>query len=244
MQMLVVDDEKLARARLISLLKELNDDFVILEAENGLAALQQANQHIPDIVFLDIRMPLMDGMEVAYHLNRLVSPPAIIFTTAYSKYALSAFDLNAVAYLLKPIRKERLQQALNRANQINRTVLDHIKGDTKPRTHLSMSISGNFKIIAVEKVYFFKATDKYVTVAWNEGELLIDDSLKSLEQEFAPQFMRIHRNTLVACRYIQGLIKDSTEGLCVKLHGIESSLPVSRRHSSQVRKTLKNLHLL
>lgn len=244
MQVLIVDDEKLARARLIGLLKELDDDSLILEAEHGLAALQQVNQHMPDIVLLDIRMPLMDGMEVAHHLNRLESPPAIIFTTAYSDYALAAFDINAVAYLLKPIRKERLQQALNRAKQINRTMLDNIRNDIKPRTHLSMSAPGGLKIIAVEKVCFFKASQKYVTVAWDEGELLVDDSLKSLEQEFDPKFMRIHRNTLVACRHIQGLIKNNTEGLCIKLYGIDSLLPISRRHSSHVKKVLKNLRLI
>ena len=245
MHVLVVDDEKLARARLIGLLKELDGNFAILEAEHGLAALEQVSQHMPEIVFLDIRMPLMDGMEVAHHLNQLETPPAVIFTTAYSDHALSAFDINAVAYLLKPIRKERLQKALHRANQINSAVLAKlIKEDTKSRTHLSVSMSGGIKIIAVDKVRFFKATEKYVTAVWDEGELLLDDSLKSLEQEFTPQFMRIHRNTLVACQHIQALIKNSTEGLCIKLHGIESPLPVSRRHSSSVRKALKNLRLI
>lgn len=244
MKILIVDDEMLARERLVSLLSELNADFSISEAENGVAALKLINKESPELILLDIRMPVMDGLEVAHHVAGLEAPPAIVFTTAYQDYALDAFDAHAVDYLMKPIRKERLQQAINRARALSRNNINELRDNhdsNNSRSHLSTTIHGNLQIIPIEKIYYLKADQKYVTAAWSEGELLLDDSLKSLEQEFSSHFIRIHRNTLVALEHILGLEKDEEGSPVIRLQGIETRLPVSRRHASHVRKVLKHL---
>ena len=243
MKILIVDDEMLARERLVSLLSELDNNFSVMEAEHGIEALKLIGEETPELVLLDIRMPVMDGLEVAHHLAGLDTPPAIIFTTAYQDYALDAFDAHAVDYLMKPVRKERLQQAIGRAKALNRINISELRDDDSNncRSHLSMTAQGNLQIVPVEKIYYLKADQKYVTAVWPEGELLIDDSLKSLEQEFPSLFIRIHRNTLVALRHIQGLDKDEEGNPCIVLQGIEARPPVSRRHVSHVRKALKHL---
>ncbi len=244
MKILIVDDEMLARERLVNLLSELNADFSISEAENGIAALRLISKESPELILLDIRMPVMDGLEVAHHLAGLEAPPAIIFTTAYQDYALDAFDAHAVDYLMKPIRKERLQEAIDRAKTMNRININELRDNPRSdnsRSHLSTIVHGNLQIIPIEKIYYLKADQKYVAVVWSEGELLLDDSLKSLEQEFSSKFTRIHRNTLVALKYIAALEKDREGGLCIKLQGTETRLPVSRRHASHIRKVLKHL---
>jgi len=244
MKILIVDDEMLARERLVSLVSELNADFSISEAENGVAALKIINKESPELILLDIRMPVMDGLEVAHHLAGLEAPPAIIFTTAYQDYALDAFDAHAIDYLMKPVRKERLQQAIDRAKALSKVNIDELRDhhdSNSSRTHLSTTVQGNLQIIPIEKIYYLKADQKYVTAVWSDGELLLDDSLKSLEQEFSSQFIRIHRNTLVALEYIMGLEKDEAGNPTIKLQGIETRLPVSRRHASHVRKVLKHL---
>jgi two-component system response regulator AlgR len=244
MKILIVDDEMLARERLASLLSELDKNFSLSEAEHGVEALRLISEESPELVLLDIRMPVMDGLEVAHHLAGLESPPAIIFTTAYQDYALDAFDAHAVDYLMKPIRKERLLEAIGRAKALNRINVSKLRNNddsSDNRSHLSTTVQGNLQIIPVEKIHYLKADQKYVTAVWPEGELLIDDSLKSLEQEFTTQFIRIHRNTLVALKYIQGLGKDGDGSPCIKLRGMEIRLPVSRRHASNVRRALKHL---
>jgi len=244
MKILIVDDESLARERLVSLVSELNADCSISEAENGVAALKIINKESPELILLDIRMPVMDGLEVAHHLAGLEAPPAIIFTTAYQDYALDAFDAHAIDYLMKPVRKERLQQAIDRAKALSKVNIDELidhHDSNSSRTHLSTTVQGNLQIIPIEKIYYLKADQKYVTAVWSDGELLLDDSLKSLEQEFSSQFIRIHRNTLVALEYILGLEKDEAGNPAIKLQGIETRLPVSRRHASHVRKVLKHL---
>ena len=244
MKILIVDDEMLARERLVSLLSELNTDYSILQAKNGVTALQVISKESPELILLDIRMPVMDGLEVAHHLAGLEAPPAIIFTTAYQGYALDAFDAQAVDYLLKPIRKQRLQQALNRARALSRVNINELRDNpdsNSSRSHLGTTVQGNLQIVPIEKIYYLKADQKYVTAVWSEGELLLDDSLKSLEQEFASQFIRIHRNTLVALEHILELEKDDEGNLTIRIEDVETRLPVSRRHASHVRKVLKHL---
>lgn len=244
MKILIVDDEMLARERLVSLLFEIDKNFSLSEAEHGVDALRLIREESPELVLLDIRMPVMDGLEVAHHLAGLESPPAIIFTTAYQDYALDAFDAHAVDYLMKPVRKERLQHAIGKAKALSKINVRELRDKDEAgnkRTHLSTIVQGNLQIIAVEKIHYLKADQKYVTAVWPAGELLIDDSLKSLEQEFASLFIRIHRNALVSLRHIQGLNKDDEGNPCIKLHGMETRLPISRRHASSVRKALKQL---
>jgi two-component system response regulator AlgR len=244
MKILVVDDEHLARERLIDLISELPITTSIFEAEHGLAALDKVDQESPDIILLDIRMPLMDGMEVAHHLGRLESPPAVIFTTAYQDHALEAFDTHAIDYLLKPIRKERLQQAIEKAQILSQSKVNEVREKDKSartRSHLSANVHGNIQLVPVEKIYYLKAEQKYVIAAWSGGELLLDEPLKSLESEFTELFVRIHRNALVALKFIDALKKDNQQNICIHLRGVAQPLQVSRRHVSNVRQAIKIL---
>ncbi|MBI4006825.1 MAG: response regulator transcription factor [Gammaproteobacteria bacterium] len=242
MKILIVDDEALARQRLRSLIAELHSDNVVSEAEHGLAALEKVRHESPDVVLLDIRMPLMDGLEVAHHLSGLETPPAVIFTTAYQDHALDAFDTSAVDYLLKPVRKERLYQALQRARVLQRARIVELRAQdniARPRTHLSAIVAGNIQLVAVNDIRYLKAEQKYVVAVWPGGELLLNESLKSLETEFQKEFIRIHRNALIALQYIEALKKDNEGNVTVLLRGIPAELQVSRRHISHVRKIIK-----
>lgn len=241
MRCLVVDDEALARSRLVRLLEESDDYQVCGEAANGEQALQQVETLQPDVVLLDIRMPGMDGMEAARHLLQLEKRPAVVFTTAYGDHALEAFDTEAVDYLLKPIRPERLQQALQKARRLSSAQLAGLQtGDAdRARTHLCARSRGNLELIAIEDVIYLQADNKYVTVCAPGRQILIEESLKSLEEEFAVHFIRVHRNALVAGAAIRGLEKDA-EGHCrVVLEGTDERLEVSRRQLPEVRKRIR-----
>ena len=242
LKILVVDDEQLARQRLISLVEELHPGQELIEADNGLAALEMASSHEPDIMLLDIRMPVMDGLEVAQHMSRCTNAPAIIFTTAYQDHALEAFDIHAIDYLLKPVRKERLKHALERARILHSTQVDQLRKldpASQPRTHLSATVQGNLKLLRVSEIRYLRAEQKYVIAGWPNGELLLDEALTSLEQEFQDRFFRVHRNALVALEYIDALIQAKNGTYSVKLHGVSSMLQVSRRNLSHLRKRLK-----
>ena len=242
MKILIVDDEQLARTRLRGMLQQLNGYEVVAEAANGKQALEASQIHQPDVVLLDIRMPGMDGLEAAEHLSKLDTPPAVIFTTAYNDYALAAFKTHAVDYLLKPVRKEHLQQALTAAHQLNRAQLQAI-GEAEARhaepSHISARVKGNIQLIPVDKIYYFQAEHKYVTVGYPEGEVLIEDSLVTLEKKFAQRFMRIHRNALVAIEHIAALEKDKQGHCHIKLKECDKLLEISRRHLPTVRKFIK-----
>ncbi len=244
MKVLIVDDEPLARTRMNRLLEGMDDIEIVGEAKNGKEALLRSSVLHPDIVLLDIRMPGMGGLETASHLANLKHPPAVIFTTAFSEHALAAFDANAVDYLLKPIRKERLEEALSKARKINRAQLIEIgKQDqvSQTRTHISAYIGGNLQLVPSEQVFYFQAEQKYVVVRHPEGQMLIDDSLKSLEEEFNERFLRIHRNSLVSIPHIEGLERDTSGKYQIYFRNIDDKLEVSRRTVASVRKRLKNL---
>ncbi|MCL5669488.1 MAG: response regulator [Gammaproteobacteria bacterium] len=245
MKILIVDDEPLARARLRGLLAD-TEVQVVAEAEDGRQALMKYNEHQPDVVLMDIRMPGMDGLEAARHLSRLEQPPAVVFTTAYDDHALDAFEASAVDYLLKPIRRERLQAALAKSRQPNRAQLDRLQqgaGTARARTHLSVHTHGKISLVAVDEIRCFKADQKYVTVAYSGGQVLIEEPLKSLEQEFGARFLRIHRNALAACAFVAGMEKGARDSWYIRLRGMEEPLEVSRRHVSEVRKKLHELTL-
>lgn len=238
MKCLVVDDEALARERLVRILGECDDCQVCGEAVDGKQALQQVQQLRPDVVLLDIRMPGMDGLEAARHMLKLEEVPAVIFTSAYGDHALEAFETQAVDYLLKPVHPDRLQQALAKAQRLSSAQLERIQ-EGRRRAHLCARNRGNLELIAIEDIVYLQADNKYVTVCSAERQILIEESLKSLEEEFADYFIRIHRNALVATGAIRGLEKDR-EGRCrVVLAGIEERLEVSRRLLPEVRKCLK-----
>lgn len=244
MKILIVDDEPLARARLRDLLAEAAGQAMVEEAEDGRQALLKYNEHQPDVVLMDIRMPGMDGLEAARHLSRLEQPPAVIFTTAYDDHALGAFEAGAVDYLLKPIRKERLHAALAKSRQPNRAQLERLRqnaGMPHARTHLSVHAHGKISLIAVDEIRYLKADQKYITVGYPGGQVLIEESLKSLEREFGARFLRIHRNALVACAFVTGMEKGARDNWYIRLRGTEELIEISRRHASEVRKKLHEL---
>lgn len=246
MKILIVDDEALARDRLSQILDDSDEYDVVGEAENGEQALEIARTSAPDVVLLDIRMPGMNGIETAHHLNSFESPPAIIFTTAYDEYAIEAFDTRAVGYLLKPVRRERLDRALEQAARLTNITLSEIakrSGISDLRKHVCAHTKGELKLIPVCDVICFRADQKYVRVQHRNGEDLIDDSLNHLEQEFADEFVRIHRNALVAVRQIDMLKKTADGQILVTLRegsqDEDSGLIISRRHVANVRRRIK-----
>lgn len=243
MKVLIVDDEPLARARLNRLVTELEEDIIPEEAGNGRDALQRVQEDVIDVVLLDIRMPGMDGIELARHLKHLDHVPAVIFTTAYDAHALAAFEANAVDYLLKPIRRERLEAALAKARSLTRAQIAELASTVSPgsaRTHVSATLHGNLKLVPVDEVRFFRAEHKYVTARHPDGELVLDEALSALEKEFAGRFLRVHRNALVAVAHVRGLDRDSQGRYCVRLDAVDETVEVSRRMLSQVRKSLRS----
>lgn len=241
LKILLVDDEPLARSRLRELLGDISIQFaseVVGEAGNGLAALEFIRENPVDVVLADIRMPGMDGIELAGHLGAFEHPPAVIFTTAYDNYAVQAFDLNAVDYLLKPVRTQRLLTALQKvaaAPQPDAAVLAGIGREVRGggRTHLSCHERGRLLLVPVAEVLYFKADLKYVTARTVDREYLLDEALTHLEEEFADRFMRLHRAVLVAKAALAGFEKaagDDAEAYgWALLRGVPDKLPVSRR---------------
>ena len=241
MKCLIVDDEALARERLRRIIEELDGLEVCGEAANGRDALLECATRQPDLVFLDIRMPVMDGMEAARHLAALESPPAVVFTTAYEEHALEAFEAHAVDYLLKPVRRERVEKAVEKARRLTRAQLGEVEQEASARTHICARVRGALQVMPLEDIRYFQADNKYVTVRDAEQSLLIEEPLKALEQEFGERFLRIHRNALVARAYVKGLEKDA-EGRClVVLDGVEERLEVSRRHAPDLRRWLRQV---
>ncbi len=241
LKVLIVDDEPPARERLRSLLAEIPEMEPVGEATNGEEALMRAHDLAPDVVLLDVRMPGMDGIEVAQHLNALVEPPAVIFTTAFDEYAVNAFDAHAIGYLLKPIRKEKLAAALERAGRLTRPQLQKIAAarSEKRRTHIAARRREGLRLIPVEEIQYFLAEQKYTTVRHLHGEDLIEDSLRSLEDELESTFVRIHRNALVSVRYLERIERNSEGQYFVRLRGCDAPLQVSRRMAGELRERFR-----
>jgi len=242
MRVLVVDDEAPARERLAELVTGVSDCEVVGTAADGREALEVSETTAPDVVLMDIRMPRMDGIEAAHHLASLDSPPAVIFVTAFDDYALEAFDTAAVGYILKPVRRRRLEESLRRAARPTRAQIAGI-GESmhRPhRRHISVKVGTHLQLIPIEDVRYFRADQKYVSVRHSGGSDLIDDALKTLEQEFDPDFVRIHRNALVALRHVSAVEKDESGQLQVRLRDCDTPLPVSRRHAAELRRRVKS----
>ncbi|HEX5128298.1 MAG TPA: LytTR family DNA-binding domain-containing protein [Usitatibacter sp.] len=241
-RILLADDEGPARSRLRDLLDECREAFplaVVDEARNGKEVLAVLEREKVDIVLLDIRMPEMDGMEAARHIAGMAQPPAIIFTTAFDAYALNAFEVNAIDYLLKPIRRERLLAALGKARTapaVSRQALD--AAANQPRKHLSIHERGKIHLVPLGEILYLRAELKYVTVRTGQREYLVEESLQHLEEEFEGTFVRIHRNCLVARAAISGFEKNSEEsesGWAVVIRATGEKLPVSRRQHHVVK---------
>ena len=238
MRVLIVDDEPPARERLRSMVAEAGEYEVAGEAGHGEQAIDLVDKLTPDIVLLDVRMPGIDGLEVARHLAALPEPPAVIFTTAFDEYALQAFDSEAVAYLLKPIRAEKLRAALAKAARLTRPQLQQVAAAAREPTHrLHIGVRGRegLKLIPIEEVFYFHADQKYTTVKHLKGEDLIEDSLKTLEEEFSASFVRIHRNAVVNTRYLERIARDASGQHFVHLRGLPDALEVSRRMAGDLK---------
>jgi two-component system response regulator AlgR len=241
-RVLIVDDELPARERLKALVQELPGCMVAGMCSNGTDALAEVGKLKPSVVLLDIRMPGMTGIEVARHLGALENPPAIVFTTAYDEYALEAFESQAVGYLLKPVRSERLAQALKQASRLRVPQLLGLNTPSTPlaaRQHVAVRVRDELKLIPVKDIRYFRADQKYVTVRHLGGEDLIDEPLKQLEEEFARDFVRAHRSLLVAIAHVEALERTGADdGYALKLRGEAEPLSVSRRQLAELRKRL------
>ena len=241
LKILIADDETPARNRLRDLLSEIENINIVAEAKNGKEALELAAETKPDLMLLDIRMPLMDGLEAAQHAQKLEPKPHIIFTTAYDAYAIKAFDLNAVDYLLKPIRLERLQAAIEKTHALRGNIGAALKALQKTRGHLSIHERGRVILVPIEEIIYLRAELKYVTVRTVEREFLLEESLTHLETEFGEHFVRLHRNCLVASAFIAGYEKRADETGDSQWHALLKSVPetiaISRRQQHLVKQT-------
>ena len=244
----VADDEAPARSRLKDLLEDVAEMLpleLLIEAENGRRLLDLIVKQPVDVVLMDIRMPEMDGLETAQHLHKLEEPPHVIFTTAFDDYAISAFELHAIDYLVKPIRLRRLHDALARTRSITRVSLD-VLNEVAPdaRTHLSAQERGKVFLVPVSDIRYLRAELKYVTIRTADREILLEESLSRLEQEFTERFVRIHRNCLVAKEYIEAFEKEAIDGSdarwVVRVRDVDETLAVSRRQQHIIRQLGKN----
>jgi two-component system response regulator AlgR len=241
LRIVIVDDEAPARSRMRDLLAECAGHMALTvagEAASGRAALDLLAREAADVVLLDVRMPEMDGVELARHLMLLEHPPAVVFATAYDDYAIRAFEVNAVDYLLKPIRLERLQEALERASSLPPRPEALRELSRAPRANLSAQERGRIHLIPVADVVYLKADLKYVSVRTASREYLIEESLTRLEQEFGERFVRVHRNCLVARAAVRGFERAEVDGEVrweVVLDGVAERIAVSRRQQHVLR---------
>jgi len=245
MKVLIVDDEAPARDRLRQLIEDDALHSVVGEASNGQQAIEVAAETRPDVVLLDIRMPGLSGIEVAHHLNSLAEPPAVIFATAYDEYAIEAFETNAIGYVLKPVRRERLEKAMQQAARVSNRSIQHVaeqSGLPTRRNHICARVKDQLILIDLAGISRFHADQKYVRVHHGDGEHLIDESLKALESEFQELFVRIHRSALVSIAHIEAVRKTSDGLSIVVLQDAPDDtdgLIISRRHLADVKRRLK-----
>ncbi|MFN4360221.1 MAG: LytR/AlgR family response regulator transcription factor [Hylemonella sp.] len=239
---LIVDDEALARSRLRTLLGDCKTPAadVAGEAANATQAVELLRRQAYDLALLDIHMPGADGLALAQTLRTLPHPPALVFVTAHAEHAVQAFELEAVDYLTKPVRLERLQQALQKAERLLRS-----RGNTPPDAAgevLLIQERGRTERVPLAEVLYFKAELKYITVRTPAKTYILDGALSELEEKYGGRFLRIHRNALVARRAVRAVEKhedpEEGEGWAVRLSGIDEMLTVSRRQLAAVREAI------
>ncbi|MFB2538454.1 MULTISPECIES: LytR/AlgR family response regulator transcription factor [unclassified Acinetobacter] len=251
MRVIICDDEHLARERLLRLLNHLGHQ-VVAQASTGRQALLLVAEFQPDVIILDIRMPELDGMSCAEELSKMPTPPAIIFCTAYDEYAISAFRTQAISYLLKPVSVDDLAGAMQKATKLNQAQLHVLpKNESEQavaepqeqnltRQHITARHHRGVELIAIDDIYYLLADQKYVLLRHKKGQVLIDETLKDLEQEFADKFFRVHRNALINKNYIEAL--DLIDGnYHVRIKETGDHILISRRHLPQVRAMLHQL---
>jgi two-component system, LytTR family, response regulator AlgR len=242
LKVLIVDDEALARSRLRTLLGDCTEPRadVVGEAGNAVAAMEQIQRAPCDLVLLDIHMPGVDGMALAANLRAMVKPPRVVFVTAHAEHAVSAFELDAVDYLTKPVRLDRLQQALQKVVRLQ--AASEQADSAGGAESLLIQERGRSERVALSDVIYLKAELKYITVRTAEKEHIYDGALSDLEQKYAHLFVRVHRNALVARRCVRAVEKVHDpvegEGWMVRLDGCDERLAVSRRQLAAVRESL------
>jgi len=245
MDILICDDEPLAVERLSRLVSQLGHQ-VIATAQHGQEALDLVQRYEPDVVLLDIQMPEMDGLTCAQSLAHFNPTPAIIFCTAYDDHALQAIQSQAKGYLLKPIAKNELEAVLENVIKLTQAQLTHLEQkelmeDKAQRQQIAAKTYRGLELIPVENIYYFLADQKYVTVRHKNGSVLIDETLKDLETEFADRFIRIHRNALISLDYLDGLEMVASGQYQVRCRELDERLAVSRRHLPLLRERMQNL---
>lgn len=239
---LIVDDETLARSRLRTLLGDCKAPAASVEGEaaNATQAIELLHRQPYDLALLDIHMPGADGLTLAQTLRTLPHPPAVVFVTAHAEHAVQAFELEAVDYLTKPVRLERLQQALQKVERLLRGRQED--GTAAPEEVLLIQERGRTERVPLAEVLYFKAELKYITVRTPAKTYILDGALSELEEKYTARFMRVHRNALVARRAVRALEKhydpEEGEGWAVRLSGTDELLSVSRRQLAAVREAI------
>jgi len=249
LRVLIVDDEAPARRRLRELLDDCASALplaVVGEAQNGREAVELLHSVSVDLVLTDIHMPDMDGLELARHLLKVPHTPLVVFTTAFHEHALQAFEVNAVDYLMKPVRVQRLLSALQKVPRLRPLTTERLSElPQSARRFLSVTERSRVVLVPIEEVVYLKAELKYITIRTAQREHLLEESLTRLEQEFGHRFVRVHRNCLVARDHIRGFERrvndDGDAHWEVLLNGITESLPVSRRQQFVVREIGREL---
>lgn len=239
-RVLVVDDENLARLRLRTLLSDCVAPTAVVEAEasNAVQAMELLQTRKFDVALVDIHMPGADGVALARSLQAMQKPPALIFVTAHAEHAVQAFELDAVDYLTKPVRLERLQAALQKAERFNQARAD-VESIVEHDDVIIIQERGRTERLPLREVVYFKAELKYITVRTSTRSYILDGSLNELEDKYGDRYIRIHRNALIAKRAVRALEKhfdaEEGEGWAVRLHGVDDLLAVSRRQLAAVR---------
>lgn len=244
MDILICDDEPLAVERLSRMVTQLGHQ-VVATAQHGIEAIECVQQYEPDVVLLDIKMPEMDGLICAQHLSALNPMPAVVFCTAYDEHALTAIRSQAKGYLLKPIAKAELQEVLDNLTKLTQAQVSKLEQKENmekqaQRQQIAAKTYRGIELIPIENIYYFLADQKYVTVRHKNGSVLIDETLKDLEQEFANKFIRIHRNALISLDYLDGLELVASGQYQVRCRELEEKLAVSRRHLPMLRERMQN----
>lgn len=244
MDILICDDEPLAVERLSRLVNQLGH-HVIATAQHGKQAIEFVQQYEPDVVLLDIHMPEMDGLTCAQHLSELNPMPAVVFCTAYDEHALTAIQSQAKGYLLKPIAQVDLKKVLENLTRLTQAQVSNIEqkeimAEKPQRQQIAAKTYRGLELIPTENIYYFLADQKYVTVRHKNGSVLIDETLKDLEREFASKFIRIHRNALISLDYLDGLELVASGQYQVRCRELDEKLAVSRRHLPMLRERMQN----
>ncbi|MGO1250140.1 LytR/AlgR family response regulator transcription factor [Psychrobacter sp.] len=245
MRIVVCDNEPLSRERLVRIVQQSGHE-VVVQAMTGQEAIVAVKDQQPDIILLDIRMPEMDGVRCAQELNKLEHPPAIIFVTAYDHYAIAALKANAIGYLLKPANKDELLEALSKAKKLNAAQLNEIRkleeSTAQPvREHIAARTHRGVELVKLTDIYYFTADQKYVKVRHKDGIILIDETLKELEQEFGDRLFRVHRNAIINLSFLDYLEVLEAGQYQVRFKGIDETLAVSRRHLPMLREKIQSM---